>query len=850
VAGDKAVVQELTAEQDPTRGHVARLRCTRFVPGTPSSHAMIAQFGHVAVQSGRWYRLSLWARASDLEAGVVQLNMVDFRSWSSVGLSDSFVPTDAWQRFEFVFRAERDLKPADSRLALYFLSTGTLWLDDVMLAETTAPERQWLPAVPMTGVTNALANSSFEGGEGWGCSAGRDYDWTANLFRRVGQWDDSQAFHGKRSWKVTLSASQPLMLYGGYTQLAAEVRTLELGHGGWVRVEPGQPCVFSVYVKTDRVGVPVRVSLKEPDDWRRSSSRTSSIGGEWQRIEVSYTPKGEFVRGCLGFDLPEGDQGERTLWIDAAQFERGTSASPYHPRTELEAGVETGVTGNLFTDPKKGLGFRLRAFNDSKEPKALCGRLRVIDFWDRTVWDEKPALEVAPAQAVERSYTILAGRRGFFRILWEPDGGLVQSLRCAVIEPCDGEDAVFGFNHAFGQDFLLPLAHQAGLRWWRDWSTQWDTVQPKRDAFFDFRMPDLQINRVLDRRGQIVVLLPYPSAGWSADPKVADSLRQRQQKGQLSAHDLRQAVAACKPERLEEFAQYVRATVKHFQGRVAHYEILNEPLYTHYALPIAAYGTGYKMSDYLDVLRTAYQAAKATDPKCTVIGGIACGPGSQWEDQFISQGGLQWCDVTNYHLYPSRQRAEAAEIAFRMSREQMQNRGEAKPIWVTEFGLYAEDDPVTLPAHAGDSTMDNALRPDERTAAADLVQWAAVMFAHGVRKVFFHAGTCQGFHDSSTGNMFFEYGGAPRKVYPAVAAMARLLAPDFQFVRKWDKPEWLCAYEFRSRGRAVVILWTRKADAPKLDMPAGFQVLDLMGNPVELKDVVPGETPLYLVVKP
>ena len=64
------------------------------------------------------------------------------------------------------------------------------------------------------------------------------------------------------------------------------------------------------------------------------------------------------------------------------------------------------------------------------------------------------------------------------------------------------------------------------------------------------------------------------------------------------------------------------------------------------------------------------------------------------------------------------------------------------------------------------------------------------MFAHGVRKVFFHAGTCQGFHDSSTGNMFFEYGGAPRKMYPAVAAMARLLAPDFQFVRKWDKPEW------------------------------------------------------------
>ena len=177
----------------------------------------------------------------------------------------------------------------------------------------------------------------------------------------------------------------------------------------------------------------------------------------------------------------------------------------------------------------------------------------------------------------------------------------------------------------------------------------------------------------------------------------------------------------------------------------------------------------------------------------------------------------------------------------------MQDRGEAKPIWVTEFGLYAEDDPLSSPSNVGRQPMNNAMRPDERTASVDLVQWAAVMFAHGVRKVFYHAGVCQGLHDSSTGNIFFEYGGTPRKMYPAVAAMARLLAPDFQFVRKWDKPEWLAAYEFRSRGRTVVVLWTRKADAPKLDVPPGFQALDLMGNPLEGKEVLPTAVPLYLV---
>ena len=162
------------------------------------------------------------------------------------------------------------------------------------------------------------------------------------------------------------------MLYGGYTQLAAEVRTLELAHAGWVRVEPGQPYVFSVYVKSDRPGTPVRMSLKEPEDWQRSKHPHVAVGPQWQRIEMSYTPKGEFLRGCLGFELPQGEKGQRTLWIDAAQFERGTAASPYHPRAELEAGIETDAAGNIFTDPAKGLAFRLSGLQRRQSSPRRC----------------------------------------------------------------------------------------------------------------------------------------------------------------------------------------------------------------------------------------------------------------------------------------------------------------------------------------------------------------------------------------------------------------------------------------------------------------------------------------------
>ena len=75
----------------------------------------------------------------------------------------------------------------------------------------------------------------------------------------------------------------------------------------------------------------------------------------------------------------------------------------------------------------------------------------------------------------------------------------------------------------------------------------------------------------------------------------------------------------------------------------------------------------------------------------------------------------------------------------------MNKLGKAKPIWVTEFGVYADDTPHTLPVTTGDDAADSTLRPDELTASQDIVQLATVLFAeNGARKIFFHMGLGQG----------------------------------------------------------------------------------------------------------
>lgn len=44
------------------------------------------------------------------------------------------------------------------------------------------------------------------------------------------------------------------------------------------------------------------------------------------------------------------------------------------------------------------------------------------------------------------------------------------------------------------------------------------------------------------------------------------------------------------------------------------------------------------------------------------------------------------------------------------------------------------------------------------------MKFMAVGFAHGLRKVFFHAGTCGTINNPDASGVLFEYGGAPRKM--------------------------------------------------------------------------------------
>jgi Beta-galactosidase len=690
-----------------------------------------------------------------------------------------------------------------------------------------------------------------------------------------GESDGSVAQHGRHSLKIALTPTTlPVFFFDYYEPIRQPVRRVLAANRGWFHVKPGEKLTLSAYLRADTDGVAAQLVANEaPSHLLR---KQVTVGKEWQRQEFTFTPTQPFLFIAIGLDLEATRRDAATLWLDAVQLERGHHATAYEPRQPVELFIETGTPDNIFTNPATGLALTLRAFNDTEQEQAMRGKLQVTDFFDRAVVGKEPVLRVPAHQDASLTVPSLCqGQQGFFRATWTPDASAaapsanrhqvvagetpaavtapagseaesLSSLRCAIIvpAPADLADSLLGFNHAYPWDFLVRLAREAGIVWWRDWSAKWQTVEPEKGKF-DFTVADAQVQRVLNLDSEVEVLLPFPSASWSTTARAEEVEKAAGNNTYLRAR-LPMSYA---PANLNDFGAYAAAVARHYgQSRpraVTHYQILNEPVYTDYALPRKF---GYTLADYLRVLQAGSRALHAADPRCRVVGGISANLEAGLTRDFVTQGGLQWVDVFDLHMYDPARPAESFEDSFRSLEELMRAHGGPKPVWITEWGCYADDDPPCLPQSVGDDTMNRCRWPNERAATEHIVKFTAVSFAHGVRKIFFHAGTCGTINGPDAGGVLFDYGGAPRKMYAGVAALTRLLGVPDECV-KIVHDDGLVAYVFRIKDRMVAIAWCEAGRSRKVKPAEAVQAFDIMGNSLSLKGPVLGESPVYLVGK-
>jgi hypothetical protein len=841
-AGNAAVHQRLSQDTGRDGKRCAKLECTEFSGDGPDFHVMICQVGKVAVRRGQWYRMTLWAKAQGLKSGSVEAALSNTRRWENAGLEDVFTPGTEWREFQFLFRASQDLPAEASRLQIWFKGTGTLWLDDVVLTETSEGQ-QWFPQIATEGVKNFVPNSSFEcGTANWGSFTYGLSGWAGNLYRLEGALDGVEAQHGRASLKIALTPTTlPVFYFDYYDPVRQPVRRVMAANQGWFHVRPGEALTLSAYLRADAEGVAAQLAANEAPS--RLLRKQVTVGREWKRQEFTFTPTQPFLFIAVGLDLEASKRDAAILWLDAVQLERGNHATAYEPRQPVESFIEAAQTGNVFTNAATGFGLTLRAFNDTGREQNVRGDLQVTDFIDRTVQSNACLLSLPAHSSGNTDLPGLAkGKNGFFRATWT-SGVCTQSLRCALITPAPPgmADSPLGFNHAYPWDFIVRLAREAGIVWWRDWSAKWQTVEPEKGKF-DFSAADAQIQRVLDLESRVEVLLPFPSASWSTTARAAEVDEAAGRNDYLRAR----LPVSYAPADLADFGNYAAAVARHYaQSRprpVTHFQILNEPVYTDYALPRKF---GYSLADYLKVCEAGSRALHAADPQCRVVGGISANLTAGLTREFVSQGGLRWVDVFDLHMYDAARPAESFEEPFAALEQLMRTNGGPKPVWITEWGCYADDDPACVPEAVGDATMNRCRWPSERAATEHIVKFTAISFARGVRKIFFHAGTCGTINGPDGGGVLFEYGGAPRKMYPGVAALSRLLGVPDECVKSLHS-DGVLAYVFRAKGRAVAIAWCEPARSQRLKLSREVDAFDLMGNSLPPRELVLGSSPVYL----
>lgn len=303
------------------------------------------------------------------------------------------------------------------------------------------------------------------------------------------------------------------------------------------------------------------------------------------------------------------------------------------------------------------------------------------------------------------------------------------------------------------------------------------------------------------------------------------------------------------PKDWSSFQVYAANVARHYKqgkdGAVNTYQILNEPVYTDYALPRKF---GYTVKDYIRSLEAGYEGIKRVDANCQVVGGISANIDSGYTREFVEQGGLRFLDAVDLHIYDAPKPADNYATSFMRLNENMDAHGGRKPIWITEWGCYADDDPPCIPQTVGDATMNRCRWRNERAATEHIVKFVTVGYAYGLRKLFFHAGTCGTINGPDAGGVLFEYGGTPRKMLAGVAVLTEIFGAPEQFVEKIERDN-LVSYVFRATGEAVAVAWCKSGQTQTMTRPRQVEAFDVMGNRLTEERLTVGTSPVYFRAK-
>jgi hypothetical protein len=430
------------------------------------------------------------------------------------------------------------------------------------------------------------------------------------------------------------------------------------------------------------------------------------------------------------------------------------------------------------------------------ESRPLRLRLTLIDFYERTVAAVETKAEQEAGKQAQAAVALTPPRRGIFKVAMStigageretPQGDLISFsvLPKHLADRTESQDSYFGGHpHWEVPEFHSALARKIGVRWARDHDaiqyTWWPKVEPERGQWhwYDEEIGLLRRNH-LHLLGEFLYVPPWAATDGSATKP---------------------------PKNLNDFAAYVRETVAHYRDTIRFWEVWNEPHF-------GGFWEGTP-EQYADLLRVAYEAAKAANPDCVVIGGGGVALDYlNWVERVLRAGALRHCDRFSFHYGYAGKALESERQSFlgrlQRLRELMRQNGGEKPLWNTEAAVMTTS--FLDPYRQGYAEPDAIYH--FREAAYAVVRMVVLNIACGVQKIFYYDILwprrdvfIEGFLKNPVNTGMLELHGGLKPLGVAYATTADIL-DGARFVATVELAPEVHAYLFASGNRCVAVYW-------------------------------------------
>lgn len=455
-------------------------------------------------------------------------------------------------------------------------------------------------------------------------------------------------------------------------------------------------------------------------------------------------------------------------------------------------GNESGVYSSI-----SELRYALELDNSSNAPLQITAIYSIEDKGGSVIWQKEENLTIPARTTFSKGCVPDAENRyGFFTYKATVGGNFGEVTRSHSFSVAPKSKSL---NHKVGMaahfnfgDYTFEemgkYITDSGFGWIRD-TVLWDETETGEGTErFKVRVKDEEhINSLIENGHQILLILGYTNPLYD--------------NGNFPLSD----------EAVKAFAEYCGYVAEHFEGRINHFEIYNEP-----DGKKDANGNWITGAQYAKLVNAATAAVEAVNPNAYIMAGSLCNvyDGRQMDflAEFLDNVEEQRLDAISFHpyshenndIYTDERDNESnhpytyTERIDRLKAVMTEKGVGDMPIWVSEFGVT-------------DTTQDG-MECDERTQAISLVRTAVQAMSYDglYANVFFtivDRGTDKNYYEHNWGLMRNDRSIKPS--YIAMSAMNDILG-NVEYVSHDDTAQYMyTSYKFKNTvtGEDVFVFW-------------------------------------------